>query len=314
MAKSKRVSMSKAKLAETGETLEIAGTMAEIEGAEEMVDGAADLQVAKEAVAIGVAEVASGASDLTRAADAAVVAERVQVLSDIVGEAGIVDVGEGVDMLMKGGNVRAMGAIVSLMSREELERGLQLGRLAGELGTVSDVIEILDMPVLADFLGERGMLLQEIAVDQLLRYTGTRALAGAIKETGQEIEAWASRKSPKAQCAWPYPRQPPSAARSFPWRAMPWQPGAWISSRQRKWREMWRAKPQQVAWLKSRKGLRPWAPARLSKRWVKRWKIAPDDNYRRTAGAAAAIQRCRSKPGCLSVPNRTKKRLRCQCD
>ncbi len=143
----------------------------------------------KKLVAIGVAEVASGASDLTRAADAAVVAERVQVLSDIVGEAGIVDVGEGVDMLMKGGNVRAMGAIVSLMSREELERGLQLGRLAGELGTVSDVIEILDMPVLADFLGERGMLLQEIAVDQLLRYTGTRALAGAIKETGQEIEA-----------------------------------------------------------------------------------------------------------------------------
>lgn len=33
IAKSKRVSMSKAKLAETGEALEIAGTMAEIEGA-----------------------------------------------------------------------------------------------------------------------------------------------------------------------------------------------------------------------------------------------------------------------------------------
>ena len=33
------------------------------------------------------------------------------------------------------------------------------------------------------------MRLQEIAVDQLLRFTGTRALAGAIKEAGQDIEA-----------------------------------------------------------------------------------------------------------------------------
>jgi hypothetical protein len=126
---------------------------------------------------------------LTRAADAAIVAERVQDLSDIVGAAGIVDVEEGIDMLMKGGDVKAMGAIVKLMSREELERGLELARLAGELWTVSDVVGTLDMPVLADFLEERGMRLQQIAADQLLRYTGTRALAGAIKEAGKDIEA-----------------------------------------------------------------------------------------------------------------------------
>ena len=75
------------------------------------------------------------------------------------------------------------------MSKEELERGLELARLAGELWTVSDVVGVLDMPVLAEFLEERGMRLQEIAVDQLLRFTGTRALAGAIKEAGQDIEA-----------------------------------------------------------------------------------------------------------------------------
>ena len=32
-----------------------------------------------------------------------------------------------------------MGAIVGLMSKEELERGLELARLAGELWTISDV-------------------------------------------------------------------------------------------------------------------------------------------------------------------------------
>jgi hypothetical protein len=45
------------------------------------------------------------------------------------------------------------------------------------------------MPVLADFLEVRGAHLQDIAVDQLLRFTGTRALAGAIKEAGEHIEA-----------------------------------------------------------------------------------------------------------------------------
>lgn len=54
---------------------------------------------------------------------------------------------------------------------------------------VGDVVSILDMPVLAEFLAERGEQLQDIAVDQLLRYMSTRALAGAIKQAGQDIEA-----------------------------------------------------------------------------------------------------------------------------
>ena len=116
-------------------------------------------------------------------------AERVQELSDLVGIAGEVDVEEGVDLILKGGDVKAMGAIVKLMSKEELERGLELARIAGELWTVSDVAGLLDMPVIAEFLEERGSHLQDIAVDQLLRYTSTRALAGAIKEAGQHIEA-----------------------------------------------------------------------------------------------------------------------------
>jgi hypothetical protein len=92
-------------------------------------------------------------------------------------------------MLMKGGDVRTMGAIVGLMSREELDRGMELARLAGELSVAADVVDILQMPVLAEFLADRGERLQDIAVDQLLRFTSTRALAGAIKEAGEDIEA-----------------------------------------------------------------------------------------------------------------------------
>jgi hypothetical protein len=115
-------------------------------------------------------------------------------LSEIVGAAGVMDVEEGVDMLIKGGNVRAMSAIVSLMSREELDRGLELARLAGELWTISDVASALEMPVLADYLEERGMRLQQIDSDQLLRYTGTRALAGAIGQAGKDVEAMGERE------------------------------------------------------------------------------------------------------------------------
>src|SRR5512136_176076 len=189
MSKSKKVTVSKKQLAETGEELEVVGEMAEVEGADEVIEGGENLEVAKVAGMIAVQQTAAASSDLTRAADAALVADRVKDLSEIVAAAGVTDVSEGVDMLMKGGDVRAMGAIVSMMSREELERGLELARLAGELWTVSDVVGVLQMPVLAEFLEERGMRLQEIAADQLLRFTGTRALAGAMKETGKDIEA-----------------------------------------------------------------------------------------------------------------------------
>src|SRR5512141_2617127 len=98
MSKSKKVAVSKKQLAATGEELEVVGEVAEMEGAEEMVEGAENLEVAKVAGMIAVQQTAAASSDLTRAADAAIVAERVKDLSAIVGAAGVVDVEEGVDM------------------------------------------------------------------------------------------------------------------------------------------------------------------------------------------------------------------------
>ena len=145
--------MAESEMNELGEDLEIAGDVVATEGAMEMLDGADDLDIARDAAAIGVAEVAAAASDLTRAVDAEIVAERVQHLSEVVGEAGVVDVAEGVEMLMTGADVRAMGSLVGLISEEELKRGLELARMAGELWTISDVISVLEMPVLAGIPG-----------------------------------------------------------------------------------------------------------------------------------------------------------------
>ena len=108
-----------------------------------------------------------------------------QDLSEIVAVAGVVDVEEGVEMLIKGGDVKAMGAIVKLMSKEELERGLELARLAGELWTISDVAGVLDMPVLAEFLEERGMRLQEIAVGSTAALHGHAGAGRSDQGCGQ---------------------------------------------------------------------------------------------------------------------------------
>jgi hypothetical protein len=67
MTNSKCVFMSQAKLAETGEGLEIAGALVEGSGAMEMAEGTQKLEVAKAAGAVDVAEVAAGASDPPRA-------------------------------------------------------------------------------------------------------------------------------------------------------------------------------------------------------------------------------------------------------
>jgi hypothetical protein len=117
-----------------------------------------------------------------------VAAERVQTLSEVVGEAGIADMAEGIDMLAKGENVKAWGAMLGMMSKQDLERGLELARVAGELATVSDVVTMLQMPVLADFLESRGTRLREAAVRVLVQFAGTRALGQAMGETGQAIQ------------------------------------------------------------------------------------------------------------------------------
>jgi len=59
MAKSKQVSVSKAKMADAGAALEAVGVVAAVDGAAGMVDGAEDLAVAKVGARVGVVAVAA---------------------------------------------------------------------------------------------------------------------------------------------------------------------------------------------------------------------------------------------------------------
>ena len=119
--------------------------------------------------------------------DAEVVADRLATLSDLVGVAGVNDISEGVELLSASDDVDAMSAMVGLMSLGDVERGLELGRVAGELMTIANVVDELDMPILSAVLDDRGMQLQNIATDVILRAAAERSLASLMAATGQQI-------------------------------------------------------------------------------------------------------------------------------
>lgn len=169
-----------------GET-EAAALDTAVEGAATMAQGFDALGAAAVANGLSAEGLALGASDLTRAADAAVVAERLGALSDVVGNAGVVDITEGVELLASSADVKAMSAVVGLMSVGDLDRGLELGRMSGELRTISEVVRGMQMPVLAAVLTDRGQKLQRIAADVIVRAAATRSLAQVMAATGVQI-------------------------------------------------------------------------------------------------------------------------------
>jgi hypothetical protein len=98
-------------------------------------------------------------------------------------------VSQGADLLEASEDVKVLSDMIGLMSREDLERGLAMARMAGELWAVQDVVALLEMPVLAGFLEERGYKLRNLAVRQILSAAAGRGLGQVMAVTGQKIEA-----------------------------------------------------------------------------------------------------------------------------
>jgi len=156
-------------------------------GALEMEVGAEEIEEAKADAAVTVIAAAAGASDLTRAVDAGVVAERLQALSEVVGAAGINDIAQGEDLLDAAEDVDAMSAIVGLMSLSDAERGLAVGRVAGELATLAEVADEMNMPVLSLILDSRSDQLKSIASDVILHAAAERSLSQLMAATGRQV-------------------------------------------------------------------------------------------------------------------------------
>ena len=97
--KSKRVSISKRKLANTAGAMEEAAVVAATVGTLEAVHGAEHRKAAGEIADAGSVLLAKGASDITQAADEQVMSDRMAFLSQAVAIAGIADIAQGAEIL-----------------------------------------------------------------------------------------------------------------------------------------------------------------------------------------------------------------------
>jgi hypothetical protein len=106
-------------------------------------------------------------------------------LSDVVQNAGEVDMAEGAALLAASEDVGMLSVVVGLMSAEDLGRGLEFASMAREFWAVSDVEDLMEMPVLSDFLESRGENLQANVVYMILQSASTRSVTQLKAEIGE---------------------------------------------------------------------------------------------------------------------------------
>ncbi len=157
------------------------------EAVEEMMADADALELADDMRDEATADAMMAASDLTRAVDAEVIADRLATLSDVVANAGVNDVEQGAALIAASKDVEAVSAAVGLMTVDDLDKGLELGRLAGELQILSGIVAELEMPILSAVLNDRGARLSEIAKETILRAAASRSLTELVEATGSRI-------------------------------------------------------------------------------------------------------------------------------
>jgi hypothetical protein len=76
-----------------------------------------------------------------------------------------------------------------MMSADNIEHGLELARLSGELQTAGEMVAALQMPVLADFLSERAGRLHDMSVEQIRLAISTDGVSQVLAASGERITA-----------------------------------------------------------------------------------------------------------------------------
>lgn len=168
--------------------IELAGDVAEEAG---IVDVAAGLEAVTDAGAleeISREELAEASNEITHGLDELEAAERASLMSEAVAEAGVVDVMEGAEMMSAAEEIEDLSMMLALMNEEDLLWSMDLAGISGQLQVAGDVVADLDMPVLADFLRDRGDVLRQMAAESIFQYTATRGIASALAEAGEGVE------------------------------------------------------------------------------------------------------------------------------
>ena len=83
----------------------------------------------------------------------------------------------------------AVGALMAAVTADNLDRGMLLASLSGQLRVASDVVDLMNMPVLSEFLGVKGRQLRGLAVNEIGRAMAAAALAQGMDAMADRLAA-----------------------------------------------------------------------------------------------------------------------------
>ncbi len=132
---------------------------------------------------------AEGAADLTSGEDSLDRADSLDALSDLATDEAVADTVRGAATLEAAEETADVSALVAAVSADNLDRGMFLASLAGQLDVASNVVELMRMPVLAAFLDVKGRQLHGLAVNEISRAMAAAALAEGMQALSDRLAA-----------------------------------------------------------------------------------------------------------------------------
>ena len=147
------------------------------------------LDAASDAAGDTVLLAAEGAADVTRGEDELQASEALGDLSDIAEAKGVRDVAAGAITLDAAEDAAAVGALMAAVTADDLDRGMLLASLSGQLRVASDVVDLMHMPVLSGFLGVKGRQLRGLAVNEIGSAMAAAALAQGMDAMADRLAA-----------------------------------------------------------------------------------------------------------------------------
>jgi len=145
-----------------------------------------------------------GVADITRGEDEIAAAEVAAELGQVAGRAGARDVAEGVETLEVAEEVGVVASLAAAVTFDDLERGMVLAAMSGQLRVASDIVDLMRMPVLTAFLRQKSYQLRGLAVNEIGRAMAAAAVAEDLEslrdrlaglglaEVGQGMEEFAA--------------------------------------------------------------------------------------------------------------------------
>lgn len=158
--------------------------------ATEDADAAAGLLAAAgDAARETVALAALGAADVTRGTDALAAAQAFDTMGGAVAGKAVRDGAAAAVALDAAGDVGSVAALMEAVSAENLDRGMVLASLSGQMRVASEMVSLLGMPVLSEFLRVKGRQLHGLGVNEIGRAMAAAALSQGMDATAAQLTA-----------------------------------------------------------------------------------------------------------------------------